>query len=169
VDIRLPRLRFLDLDSVDIAPRDQTSATEAPCGVITIDAPELTEFEIEAGGTTDFKSFTLRAPKLRLLGWCNQYAERMVIDVGRPGSVRFGGIKLMSIYSRGMEYYREQMMRMLQGLLPNIPPENLDDVAKSGTGHIHSIDFDSPFVFLPCQWHLNYYVGWIPYLCWLSD
>ena len=130
VDIRLPRLRFLDLDSVDVAPRGR--ATEAPYGVITIDAPELIEFDMNsaAGGTTDYKSFTLRAPRLRLLCWRNQYAERMVIDVGRPGSVKLGGIRLMSIYSRGMMYYREQMMRMLQGLLPNIPPENLDDVAE---------------------------------------
>ena len=73
----------------------------------------------------------------------------MVLDVGRPGSVRFGGITLMSIYSPGIMYYREQMMRMLQGLLPNIPLEDLDDVAKSGTGHTQSIDFDySAFVFL---------------------
>jgi len=77
----------------------------------------------------------------------------MVLDVGRPGSVRFGGITLMSIDCRGMLYYREQMMRMLQGLLPNIPPENLDDVAKSGAGHIQSIDFDySAFVFLRSHW-----------------
>jgi hypothetical protein len=153
VDIRLPRLRFLDMDSVDVAPR--AFAIEAPYGVITIDAPELIQFEIDcaAGGTTDYKSFTLRAPRLRLLGWRNQYSERMVIDVGRPGSVKFGAITLKSIYSRGMMYYREQMMRMLQGLLPSIAPENLDDVAKSGTAHMQSIDFDS-LVFLPL--HLNY-------------
>ncbi|CAD6341795.1 unnamed protein product [Miscanthus lutarioriparius] len=107
VDIRLPRLRFLDMDSVDVAPHRRD--TEAPYGVITIDAPELIQFEIDcaAGGTTDYKSFTLRAPRLRLLGWRNQYSERMVIDVGRPGSVKFGGITLKSIYSRGVMYYRE--------------------------------------------------------------
>ena len=150
VDIRLPRLRFLDMDTVDVAPHGRSS-TEAPYGVITIDAPELTELEMDcrAGATTDYRSFTLRAPRLRLLCWRNQYSERMVLDVGRPGSVRFGGITLMSIYSPGIMYYREQMMRMLQGLLPNIPLEDLDDVAKSGTGHTQSIDFDySAFVFL---------------------
>jgi hypothetical protein len=106
-----------------------------------------------AGTTTDYKSFTLRAPRLRLLCWRNQYAERMVIDVGRPGSVKFGAIRFMWISALQMECFREQMMRMLQGLLPSIAPENLDDVAKSGTAHMRSIDFDS-LVFLPL--HLNY-------------
>lgn len=157
VDIRLPRLWLLDMDSVDVAPPEQTSDTEAPYGVVTVDAPELIQFEIDSavGSTTDYKSLMLQAPKLRLLCWHNQYAERMAIDVGRPGSVEVGIIKLMSTYKRGMEYYRKQMMRMLQGLLPNIAPENLDDVAKSGTGHIESIDFDcSHFVFVPL--HLDY-------------
>ena len=84
--------------------------------------------------------------------WCPM-AERVAIDVGRPGSVKVGVIQLRSVYTREMEDYREQMMRMLQGLLPNIPPENLDDVAKSGAGLIQSIDFDySAFVFLRSHW-----------------
>ncbi|TVU30072.1 hypothetical protein EJB05_21678 [Eragrostis curvula] len=36
----------------------------------------------------------------------------------------------MSVYFRKMEYYREQMVRMLQGLLPNVPPDSVVDIAR---------------------------------------
>jgi hypothetical protein len=67
----------------------------------------------------------LRAPRLKVLRWRNQFAERVAIDVGRPGSVKVGVIQLRSpiYYSRKMEDYEEQMMRMLEGLLPDRPRE----------------------------------------------
>ena len=68
-------------------------------------------------------------------------AERVAIDVGRPGSVKVGVIQLRSVYTREMEDYREQMMRMLRGLLPDLPPESIAGVARSGKRH-SSNDFD---------------------------
>jgi hypothetical protein len=53
------------------------------------------------------------------------------VDVGKPGGVKLGRIQLRSVYFRKMEYYREQMMRMLQGLLPDVPPESVADIARS--------------------------------------
>ncbi|KAJ1288712.1 hypothetical protein BS78_02G109400 [Paspalum vaginatum] len=133
VDVRLPWLRFLDMDAVDVRPRGKHCRDGEPFGVITIDVPMLLNFEMyidAAGSTTDYKSFTMRAPGLRLLCWRNQFAERVVIDVGKPGSVKLGAIRLTTIYYREMEQYREQMMRMLQGLLPDLPPESVADVAR---------------------------------------
>ncbi|KAJ1288710.1 hypothetical protein BS78_02G109200 [Paspalum vaginatum] len=133
VDIRLPCLRFLDMDHVDVRPPCGKHGDDEAFGIITIDAPVLLEFDMDcgaAGATTDYKSFTLRAPGLRLLCWRNQFAERVVIDVGNPGSVKLGAIRLTTIYYREMEQYREQMMRMLQGLLPDLPPESVADVAR---------------------------------------
>ena len=72
VDIRLPLLRFIDLDEVDVSPEDGRSGGP-PFGEITIDAPELLELDVtcNAGSTRDYKSFRLRAPRLRLLCWAN--------------------------------------------------------------------------------------------------
>ncbi|TVU39929.1 hypothetical protein EJB05_13373, partial [Eragrostis curvula] len=130
VDICLLHLRFLEMDSLDVSPQGQHDGP--PFGHLTVDAPELEEFDMifKPGSTRDFKSFTLRAPKLRLLCWYNQFAERVHIDVGKPGSVKAGHIEFMSVYFRKMEYYREQMMRMLQGLLPNVPPESIADTVR---------------------------------------
>ncbi|PUZ69032.1 hypothetical protein GQ55_2G076200 [Panicum hallii var. hallii] len=113
VDIRLPLLRFIDLDEVDVSPDGRSGG--APFGEITIDAPELLELD----------SF-----RLRLLCWANQFAERVAIDVGRPGSVKVGVIQLRSVYTREMKCYREQMMRMLRGLLPDLPKESIAGVAR---------------------------------------
>ncbi|KAF8690551.1 hypothetical protein HU200_040913 [Digitaria exilis] len=88
VDIRLPFLRFMDLDELDISPDDRCEVP--PFREITIDAP-------------DYKSFTLRAPRLRFLFWRNQFAERVAIDVGRPGSVNddlHARLKVLPIGSR---------------------------------------------------------------------
>ncbi|WVZ62524.1 hypothetical protein U9M48_012263, partial [Paspalum notatum var. saurae] len=133
VDIRLPWLRSLDMDAVDVRPRGKHDGDREPFGFITIDAPMLRNFVMyidAAGSTTDYKSFTLRALGLRLLCWRNQFAERVVIDVGNPGSVKVGAIRLTTIYYREMECYRKQMMRMLEGLLPDLPPESVADVAR---------------------------------------
>ncbi|KAK3126735.1 hypothetical protein QOZ80_7AG0561550 [Eleusine coracana subsp. coracana] len=130
VDIHLQHLKCLEMDSVDVSPERQHDGP--PYGIITIDAPELLELDMifDPGCTRDFKSFSLRAPKLRLLCWRNQFAERVRIDVGRPGSVKVGTIEFISVYFREIKYYREQMMRMLQGLLPDVPPESVADIAR---------------------------------------
>ncbi|WVZ62544.1 hypothetical protein U9M48_012283 [Paspalum notatum var. saurae] len=133
VDIRLPCLRFLDMDNADVHPRGTLGGGGDPFGFVTIDAPMLRNFVMyidAAGSTTDYKSFTLREPGLRLLCWRNQFAERVAIDVGNPGCVKVGAIRLTTIYYREMEHCREQMMRMLQGLLPDLPPESVADVAR---------------------------------------
>jgi hypothetical protein len=95
---------------------------------IVTDAPVLVELDVyysSPWSTADYKSFMLRAPRLKVLRWRNQFAERVAIDVGRPGSVKVGVIQLRSpiYYSRKMEDYEEQMMRMLEGLLPDRPRE----------------------------------------------
>ncbi|TVU39864.1 hypothetical protein EJB05_13307, partial [Eragrostis curvula] len=127
VDINLPHLKFLEMDSVDVGHYEGP-----PFGHITVDAPELVRLYMifEPGCTRDFKSFTLRAPKLQLLCWYNQFAERVHINIGKPGSVKDGKIEFMSVYFRKIEYYREQMMRMLQGLLPNVPPDSVADIVR---------------------------------------
>ncbi|KAL6897260.1 hypothetical protein ACP4OV_006956 [Aristida adscensionis] len=105
VNVVLPRLRILELDELNVHP--------PPCG--NSDGPS---------------SFTLRAPRLRWLYWQNQFAERVRIDVGKPGSVEGGLIELVSIYTCELKFYQEQMMRMLRGLLPDVPPESIDDVTR---------------------------------------
>ncbi|KAL6638983.1 hypothetical protein ACP70R_022713 [Stipagrostis hirtigluma subsp. patula] len=130
VDIRLPHLKFLDLEEFDVRPRGHSDGP--PFGEITIDAPELAELDVDASpwNTVDFKSFTLRAPRLKRLWWHHQFAERVRIDVGEPGSVEEGWIELMSVYSREIKYYDEQMMQMLAGLLNDVPPESIADVTR---------------------------------------
>ncbi|CAO2148035.1 unnamed protein product [Urochloa humidicola] len=135
VDIRLPRLRVLDMDEVDVV---------GPEGVIAVDAPEMVVLDVScgAGSTADLRSFSLRAPRLHVLCWNNQYAERVDMDAAavEVGVIRFTELvqvdagrpdKVVSTYTRRqMKCYREQMTRMLQGLLPNLPPESIADVAK---------------------------------------
>ncbi|CAL5079437.1 unnamed protein product [Urochloa decumbens] len=135
VDIQnMPLLRFIGLDEVDVSPRGKHGSGGAPpFGELAVDAPALEELEVTCGSGSShagYRSFTLRAPRLRLLVWANQFAERVAIDVGRPGSVKFGTIQLSSIFWRGIERYREQMMRMLEGLLPDLLPESVADVAR---------------------------------------
>jgi hypothetical protein len=55
----------------------------------------------------------------------------VVINIGRPGNVKVGAIQLRSIYTREMADFREQMMRMLEGLLPDLPRESIADVTRS--------------------------------------
>ncbi|CAL5089602.1 unnamed protein product [Urochloa decumbens] len=134
VDIRLPRLRYLDMDDVDVV---------GPPGVVAVDAPEMVELDVycSAGCTADLRSFSLRAPRLRVLRWENQYAERVHMDAAavEVGVIRFTErvdvdagrpARVVSTYTRQMKCYREQMTRMLQGLLPNLPPERIADVSK---------------------------------------
>jgi hypothetical protein len=39
--------------------------------------------------SADYKSFMPQAPRLKVLRWCNQFAERVAIDVGRPAASRW--------------------------------------------------------------------------------
>jgi hypothetical protein len=85
----------------------------------------------------NYRSFTLRAPRLRRLTWSDQFAERVHIDVGRTGSVASGRIEFMwrrgLVSCREMKDLRAQMMRMLEGLLPELSPEDVTEAARSGT------------------------------------
>ena len=134
VDIRLPLLKSLDMEDVDVRPhRDSLE----PFGEVTIDAPELEELVLTcaSGGTTEYRSFTLRAPRLRYLRYHNHIAGRVDVDVGRPGSVRAGSISFETneeIACPEMKLCRVQMMRMLEGLLPELSPEDVADAARSG-------------------------------------
>ncbi|CAN6180391.1 unnamed protein product [Urochloa humidicola] len=135
VEICLPHLRFMGLDEVDVSPRGKHGGGDRvpPFGDVAVDAPALEELDVTCGSASShagYRSFTLKAPRLRLLLWANEFAERVDIDVGKPGSVKAGMIRLRSIYYRGMERYREQMMRMLEGLLPDLPRESIADVAR---------------------------------------
>ncbi|CAN6209770.1 unnamed protein product [Urochloa humidicola] len=132
VDIRLPLLRSLDMDDVDVRPHD---GFLEPFGYVTIDAPELEELVLSctSGRTAEYRSFRLRAPRLRYLGYVNQSAGRVHIDVGRPGSVRAGSISFESnaeIACPGMKLCRMQVMRMLECLLPELSPEDVANVAR---------------------------------------
>ncbi|KAL6897385.1 hypothetical protein ACP4OV_007081 [Aristida adscensionis] len=75
-------------------PQERCAGTpfDAPELEITIDAPELEMLNVYCTpwSTRDYRLFTLRAPRLRWLYWQNQFAERVCIDVGKPGSVEGG-------------------------------------------------------------------------------
>jgi hypothetical protein len=133
VDIRLPLLKSLDMDHVDVGAHGDSIGS--PFGDITVDAPELEDLEVNcsAGCTADYKSFTLRAPMLRYLHWHNQFAERVAIDVGSPGSVAEGKIQFewnQESSCRDMKRYKAQMMRMLEGLMPKLSAERVADAAR---------------------------------------
>ncbi|CAL5085985.1 unnamed protein product [Urochloa decumbens] len=145
VDILLPALKILHMDDVNVSlpagdlGRGGDDDGDDPCyGDIAVDAPQLEVLVVQGmpEWTVEYKSFTLRAPRLRRLSWCGQYAERVAIDVGWLGGVSKGKIQFVSNgereepYSRDMKYYRAQMLQMLQGLLPDLPPETVADVAR---------------------------------------
>ncbi|CAM0145341.1 unnamed protein product [Urochloa decumbens] len=145
VDILLPALKILHMDDVNVSlpagdlGRGGDDDGDDPCyGDIAVDAPQLEVLVVKGmpEWTVEYKSFTLRAPRLRRLSWCCQYAERVAIDVGWLGGVSKGKIQFVSNgerqqpYSRDMKYYRAQMLQMLQGLLPDLPPETVADVAR---------------------------------------
>ncbi|KAL6638989.1 hypothetical protein ACP70R_022719 [Stipagrostis hirtigluma subsp. patula] len=127
LDIRLPLLESLEMDDVYGSPGD-----------VTVDAPALKELDVSCaiGCDVDYRSFTLRAPRLRCLRWRNQFAERVDIDVGRPGSVVEGTIQFKwngGFDCREMKDCQAQMMRMLQGLMPELPSERVADAARPYT------------------------------------
>ncbi|KAL6897259.1 hypothetical protein ACP4OV_006955 [Aristida adscensionis] len=132
VDIVLPRLRILELDELNLHPPSCGNSDGPPFAEITIDAPELEMLDVYCTpwSTRDYRSFTVQAPRLRWLYWQNQFAERVRINVCKPGSVKEGWIELVSIYTRELKFYQGQMMRMLQGLLPDVPRESIDDVTR---------------------------------------
>lgn len=135
VDICFPRLKHLNLFDIDVSPRN---GFEEPFGDVTIDAPELeslnVDLETECTVSCEFKSFTLRAPRLRCLNWHNQSAERTVIDVGRPPSnIIEGRIVFKWFLNEDSEktVCEAQMMRMLRGFLPELSPERVADAVRS--------------------------------------
>ncbi|CAL5076251.1 unnamed protein product [Urochloa decumbens] len=133
VGIRLPLLKSLEMEDVDVRPHNDFLE---PFGEVAIDAPELEELELRSttGTTAVYRSLTLRAPRLRHLGYHNQFVAGGVdIDVGRPGSVRSGSISFESnaeIMCPKMRLCRMQMMRMLEGLLPELSPEDVANAAR---------------------------------------
>ncbi|CAN6165686.1 unnamed protein product [Urochloa humidicola] len=124
VDIRLPLLKRLELNEAYFNPDAD----------IAVDVPEL-DIGYPAGSASAYRSFTLRAPRLRCLAWTELFVERVSIDVGRPGSVASGWLRFT--WSAGFEEcpvmkdFRAQMMRMLQGILPDLPPECVADAARA--------------------------------------
>ncbi|KAL6639592.1 hypothetical protein ACP70R_023322 [Stipagrostis hirtigluma subsp. patula] len=129
VDIRLPLLKDLDMDNVDVRPHDDFFE---PFGDITVDAPALEDLAVSCtvGCTVDYRSFTLRAPQLRYFGWCCQFVERVDINVG---SVTAGTIEFTANAEIGhpeIKCYRTLMMRMLEELLPELSPEPVADAAR---------------------------------------
>ncbi|CAL4921128.1 unnamed protein product [Urochloa decumbens] len=157
VDILLPALNILHMDDVDVSlpagdlGRGGDEDDDDPCcglrrhrrgrpaaGGSAVDAPQLEVLVVKGTleWTVEYRSFTLCAPRLRRLTWCGQYAERVAIDAGWLGGVSKGKIQFVSNgereepYSRDMKYYRAQMLQMLQGLLQDLPPETVADVAR---------------------------------------
>ncbi|CAL5089587.1 unnamed protein product [Urochloa decumbens] len=126
VDIRLPLLKRLEMED----------AYFSPGAAIAVDAPELEELDVgcEAGAAPAYRSFTLRAPRLRCLAWSELFAESVSVDVGRPGGVASGLIRFT--WSPGFEEcpemkdFRGHTMRMLQGILPDLLPECVADAAR---------------------------------------
>ncbi|TVU26062.1 hypothetical protein EJB05_28591, partial [Eragrostis curvula] len=119
----MPRLERLELDHV------------GPLGDVTVVAPavEVLIVNCNVGCESDYRSFTLRAPRLRGLAWHNQFAEHMDMDVGSPGGVAEGVIELTwngAFLRRSSKEYRALMMRMLEGLLPELPLEQLADAVR---------------------------------------
>ncbi|GJN37373.1 hypothetical protein PR202_gb26315 [Eleusine coracana subsp. coracana] len=150
---RLPSLRILTLELVTVqAPfplgacwpllEDLSRSWTSPSSrrswkrSSSVVAPELETLVVRCGrGHEDYRSFTLQAPRLRCLEWYNQFTERVDIDVGRPGSVTAGVIELVWNGGRDMKDRRALMMRMLKGLLPELPQEQLADAARPHITH----------------------------------
>ncbi|TVU39925.1 hypothetical protein EJB05_13369, partial [Eragrostis curvula] len=133
VDISLPLLKSLDMDDVDVSERSEFFESY---GDITIDAPNMETMAVDCtvGGTTDYLSFTLLAPRLRYLYWRNQYVlQRVRIKVGSPSNVIAGTIVFEAnaeIAYPEIKYYKVLMMRMLEELLPELSPESVAIAAR---------------------------------------
>ncbi|OEL20224.1 putative calcium-binding protein CML28 [Dichanthelium oligosanthes] len=135
VDVRLPRLKLLVMDEVDVG---SAGREDAPFGDVAVDAPELEELAVSCSTrwAEDYRSFTLRGPALWHLCWHEQFAQRVRVDVGNPGSVSEGTIQFTSNGVRNemscceMKFFRAMMMKMLRGLLPDLPPRSIADVAR---------------------------------------
>ncbi|TVU07436.1 hypothetical protein EJB05_47491, partial [Eragrostis curvula] len=117
------------------ASRGSSWTTSGPLGDVTVVAPalEVLIMNCNVGCESDYRSFTLRAPRLRGLAWHNQFAEHMDMDVGSPGGVAEGVIELTwngAFLRRSSKEYRALMMRMLEGLLPELPLEQLADAVR---------------------------------------
>ncbi|CAN6180389.1 unnamed protein product [Urochloa humidicola] len=134
VDIGLPLLKSLEMEDVNVRPHENFLE---PFGEVTIDAPELEDLELRSttGATAVYRSFALRAPRLRHLSYHNQFVAGSVdIDVGRPnGSVRSGSISFESnaeFMCPEMKLCSKQIMRMLECLLPELSPEDIANTTR---------------------------------------
>lgn len=130
VDIVLPRLRTLELYQV----HDRQFRRPE----VAIDCPELEKLHVYCDHPGwDYSLFTVRAPRLRHLTWRNQFAERVDLHLGRPSSVSSGLIEFTVDASpdpdcRKMEEFRDLMMRLLRGILPELTKDGVADAARSG-------------------------------------
>ncbi|TVU07463.1 hypothetical protein EJB05_13942, partial [Eragrostis curvula] len=131
VDIRLPLLKSLDMDDVDVSQRsdDEFFFEEYPYSDIAIDAPHMEEMAIDCtvGGTAPYLSFTLLAPPLRYLYW------RQRVRIGSSVDIAAGTIVFEANAEIGypeISYHKVLMMRMLQELLPELSQESVTSAAR---------------------------------------
>jgi len=138
VVVLLPRLKLLAMEDVDVG---SAGREDAPFGDVAVDAPELEELAVSCSTrwAVDYRSFAARAPALRRLRWREQFVQCVRVDVGNPGSVSEGTIEFTANGERNdmscceMKLFRAQMMKMLRGLLPDLTPSTIADVARLQT------------------------------------
>lgn len=87
--------------------------------------------------TCEFKSFTLRVPKLPCLSWHNQLVKRMMIEVARPPSVVEGSIVFEWVLNEDSKKMMSKATNdaNAQGLLPKLSPERVVDAVRSKIYH----------------------------------
>ncbi|RLN27912.1 hypothetical protein C2845_PM05G07820 [Panicum miliaceum] len=135
VVVRFPRLKLLAMEEVDVGSADRE---DAPFGDVAVDAPELEELAVSCSTrwAVEYRCFAVRAPALRRLCWREQFAQLVRVEVGNPGSVSEGTIEFTSNGERNdmscceMKFFRAQMMKMLRGILPNLTPSSIADIAR---------------------------------------
>lgn len=142
--VRLPRLKLLAMEDID----DGSAGREnAPFGDVAVDAPELEELAVSCSTrwAVDYRCFSVRAPVLRRLRWREQFAQRVRVDVGNPGRVSEGTIEFTFNGDRNdmscceMKFFHAQMMKMLRGILPNLTPSSIADIARLQRTHPLSV------------------------------
>ncbi|KAG2615400.1 hypothetical protein PVAP13_3NG060200 [Panicum virgatum] len=116
VVVLLPRLKLLAMEDVDVG---SAGREDAPFGDVAVDAPELEELAVSCSTrwAVDYRSFA-------------QFAQCVRVDVGNPGSVSEGTIEFTANGECEMKLFRAQMMKMLRGLLPDLTPNSIADVAR---------------------------------------
>ncbi|KAG2623552.1 hypothetical protein PVAP13_3KG067300 [Panicum virgatum] len=121
VVVLLPRLKLLAMEDVDVGSTDRE------------DAPELEESRSAARPAGPWTTGPSPCARLR---WREQFAQCVRVDVGDQGSVSEGTIEFTANGDRNdmscceMKLFRAQMMKMLRGLLPDLTPSTIADVAR---------------------------------------